>query len=57
VQAEALTIPAGQSRGVLMLRFAGERLGPFNQPGVVRASLQDASGPVTAEATLDLVGE
>jgi hypothetical protein len=57
VRAEPLTIAANQSRGVLNLRFVGERLGPFNQPGVVRATIQDASGPVTAEATLDLVGE
>ncbi len=57
VQAEPLTIPAGQANGVLTIRFAGERLGPFNQAGVVRATLNDATGPITAEAQLDLVPE
>ncbi len=55
VKVEPLTIPAEQSRGVLTIRFAADRLGPFNQPGVIRATLADASGPITAEVQLDLV--
>lgn len=57
VEAEALTIPAEQSRGVLTLRFGSARLGPFNQPAVIRVTLTDAEGPITAEAQLDLVTE
>lgn len=53
VQAESLTIPAEQTRGVLTLRFLGERSGPFNQPATIRATLDTPDGPIAAEANLD----
>jgi hypothetical protein len=48
-------IPAGQSATSLLIRFARDALGPFNQPVVVRATLSTSAGPVTAEAKLELV--
>lgn len=54
--AGAVEVPAAQSTGTLMLRFAGDKPGPFNAPLIVRATLTGTSGPITAEAKLD-VGE
>jgi hypothetical protein len=56
LSAEPLVIPADQARGVLVLRF-GSAPGPFTMPAVVRASLTAASGPVTAEARVEVVLE
>jgi hypothetical protein len=52
--AEPLIILADQSRGVLILRF-GSSPGPFTAPAIVRAILVAASGPVTAEARVEVV--
>lgn len=57
VKAEALSIPADQERGELIIHFDRERLGPFNQSAVIRATLTDASGPITAEWPLELASE
>jgi hypothetical protein len=57
VSAEPVVIPAEESRAVFTLRFASGALGPFNKPVVLRATLTDTSGPVTAEAKLELVPE
>jgi hypothetical protein len=55
VSAEAVTIPAGESRAALTLRFAAGPLGPFNMPVVLRATLADPAGPVVAEAKVEIV--
>ncbi len=57
VQAEPLTIPADQAHGVLKLRFVGGQIGPFNQPAIIRATLEDPAGPIRAEALLDIARE
>ena len=57
VMAEPVLIRAEDSAGQLTLRFAGDGLGPFNQPAVIRATLNDASGPVIAETKVEIVGE
>jgi hypothetical protein len=56
LSAERLTIPADQSGGVLKLR-CGAAPGPFTLPVVVRATLATLTGPVTAEARLEVVAE
>jgi hypothetical protein len=55
VSAEPLVIAADQSAATLTIRFGRDRLGPFNAPAIVRATIEDASGPVVAEAKIDLV--
>jgi hypothetical protein len=48
------TIGAEQLAGNLVLKFAAEA-GPFNMPIIVRATQGESSGPVTAEAKLEIV--
>jgi hypothetical protein len=57
VTADPLVIPAGQSRATLTLHFATNKLGPFNLPAVLRATLDDKGGPVVAETKLEIVPE
>jgi hypothetical protein len=52
--AEPVTIPADRVSGVMKVRFAAGA-GPFNMPLTVRAAVTAASGPVTAEAKLEVV--
>jgi hypothetical protein len=54
LSAAPLTLWAEQAAGNLALKFASEA-GPFNMPIVVRATLLGLSGPVTAEAKLEVV--
>jgi hypothetical protein len=54
LSAGTLTIGAEQSAGDLMLKFA-PGAGPYNMPMVVRAIVRQPSGPVTAEAKLEIV--
>jgi hypothetical protein len=54
VSALPSTIPAEGVAGTLRLRFASPA-GPFNGPVVVRATMNEPSGPVTAEAHLEVV--
>jgi hypothetical protein len=56
VRAEPLQLSADQSQGELKLHF-DRNPGPFNMPLVVRATLPGASGPVVAEARLEVVPE
>ena len=56
VAAVPVTIPAGQSKGTLSVRFTGDRLGPFNMPLTVRATLNSKRGPLTAESKLEVGG-
>jgi hypothetical protein len=57
VSADPVSIPADRSRGTLTLHFAKGAASPFNGPVVLRATLSDASGPVTAETRLEIVPE
>ena len=54
VTAEAVVIPAGQGKGQITVRFAGGKLGPFNVPLLVRATLAGKDGPITAETSLEV---
>jgi pre-peptidase len=54
VTAEPVTIAAGQNKGVLTVRFASDRLGPFNMPLTVRATLKGKRSPLTAESNLEI---
>jgi hypothetical protein len=54
LSAAPVTIGAGLTAGNLVLRFTTEA-GPFNMPMVVRATLREPSGPVTAEAKVEIV--
>jgi hypothetical protein len=54
VTAAPLTIPADGGAGELVLKF-GNDCGPFNAPLVVRATVETAATPVTAEAKVEVV--
>ena len=55
VSADVLTVAAGTSEGDLKLSFSSGRLGPFNMPLAVRATIVDERGfPVVAEAPLSV---
>jgi hypothetical protein len=52
VSAEPIVVPADQTNGTLMVRFA-DAPGPFTMPLTVRATLTDGD-PVTAETKLEI---
>jgi hypothetical protein len=54
VTAEAVTVPAGEQAGEVVLQFARE-CGPFNMPLTLRATAEAKTTPVTAEAKLEVV--
>jgi hypothetical protein len=54
VTTEAVTIPAGEQAGEVVLRFA-RKCGPFNMPLTLRATAEAKNTPVTAEAKLEVV--
>ena len=55
LSAAPLLLDAKESAGKVVLKFGDGPVGPFNMPVVVRATLTDASGPVTAEGKLEIV--
>jgi hypothetical protein len=55
--ADPVVVAAGQSRGVLALKFAADGAGPFNTPLVVRATLAGDDGPAVAETKLEVAPE
>jgi hypothetical protein len=57
VSAKPVVVAADQTRAVFTLHFASGELGPFNMPVVLRATLNDAAGPVVAETKLEMVAE
>jgi hypothetical protein len=57
VSAAAVVIGGGGGEGVLTLRFGRGKLGPFNAPLRLRATLETKGGPVSAEAKLEIVAE
>jgi hypothetical protein len=48
VTADALTVPADMSEGILRIRFEKERIGPLNAPAIVRATIVEGGRPVVA---------
>ncbi len=54
LSASTLKLGADQTEGNLVLKFAAGS-GPFNMPLVVRATLNEPAGPVTAETKLEIV--
>lgn len=55
ISAAIVTIPADAKAGELVIRFARGKVGPFNMPLTVRATLGTPTTPVTAEAKLGIV--
>jgi hypothetical protein len=55
LSAAPAVIPAGRSEGTLTLRFGAGRIGPFNLPVVLRATLDAPGGPAVAETKLEVV--
>jgi len=55
VKAEPVVIAADQTTATLTIHFDRDKLGPFNVPAVVRATIEDAGGPLTAEANVEIV--
>jgi hypothetical protein len=55
VTAEPVVVAAGESRGVLAVKFAADGAGPFNLPLTLRATLGGPDGPAVAEAKLEVV--
>jgi hypothetical protein len=55
VTAEPVVVAAGESRGVLAVKFAADGAGPFNLPLTLRATLDGPGGPAVAEAKLEVV--
>jgi hypothetical protein len=54
VLAEPVSIPADQMNGLFPLHFAAGKLGPFNQPLVIRATAMDKGEPVIAETKVEI---
>jgi hypothetical protein len=54
VTVDPLTIPEGQQNGTLRVHISTPS-GPFNLPLVVRATVEDAGSPVTAETALQFI--
>jgi hypothetical protein len=54
VLAEPISIPADQNRGLLPIHFAADKLGPFNQPLLIRATLMDKGEPVIAQTKVEI---
>ena len=57
IRAEPVRLPADQSRTPFTLHFAAEKLGPFNMPVVLRATVSDAGITAIAETKLEIVAE
>jgi hypothetical protein len=55
VSAEPVTVAADQSAGTITFRFAADRIGPFNVPATLRATVTEPSGPVVAEAKIEVL--
>jgi hypothetical protein len=53
--ADPVVVAADRSEALLGLRFAADRLGPFNMPVVIRATIMDGGKPVVAETKLEVL--
>jgi hypothetical protein len=54
VRADPVTIAADQSTATFMVRFDSNKAGPFNAPAILRATVVDAEGTITAETKVDI---
>ena len=54
VRAEPVVIAAAASTATFTIRFDRDKLGPFNNPAVLRATIVAADGPITAETKVEL---
>ncbi len=54
VHAEPVVIAAGQSTTTFTIRFDRDKSGPFNVPALLRATIEDASGTITAETRVEI---
>jgi hypothetical protein len=54
IAADAVEVPAGQTKAVLAVHFAADAAGPYNMPVVVRATLMHKGEPVVGETRLDV---
>jgi hypothetical protein len=54
IAADAVEVPAGQTKAVLPVHFAADAAGPYNMPVVLRATLIHKGEPVVGEARLDV---
>lgn len=57
VKAETVLLPAGEQRGTLKVRFAAERIGPFNLPVILRATHGRPGDTTRGEARLEVLSE
>ena len=57
IHAEPRVVEADQSQATFTLHFDAEKLGPFNMPVVLRATLSGAAGPAIAETKVEIVPE
>ncbi|HTU19028.1 MAG TPA: PPC domain-containing protein [Gemmataceae bacterium] len=55
VEAETVVVAKDRSVAVFRMHFASDKLGPFNMPLVLRATLDHPDGPAIAETKLELV--
>jgi hypothetical protein len=55
VRAAPVVIAADKATATLTFQFDREKPGPFNVPAVLRATIDDASGPITAETKIEIV--
>jgi hypothetical protein len=55
IAADPVEVAADRSEARLELRFAADRLGPFNMPVVIRGTLTDGGKPIIAETKLEVV--
>jgi hypothetical protein len=57
IHAEPVILAADQSQAAFPLHFAADKLGPFNMPVVLRATLGDTALSAIAEAKVEIVPE
>ncbi|MGH7223903.1 MAG: hypothetical protein ACRELF_11785, partial [Gemmataceae bacterium] len=57
IHAASVIVAANRARATFTLRFADDKLGPFNMPVVLRATLLDDANPAIAEAKVEIVAE
>lgn len=57
IDAEPVTVAAEQTQAIFPLHFAAEKLGPFNMPVVLRATLSDAAVTAIAETKVEIVAD
>jgi hypothetical protein len=53
--ADPVVVAADRSEARLELRFAAERLGPFNMPAVIRGTITEGGKPIVAETKLEVL--